>query len=189
MALTRKMLTAMGLEAEKIDQIIEAHAETVNGLKAEIEQQKEKADKLDGVQKELDDLKKATEGKDYDALKKEYDEYKEGIQKKETQAKKEKAYRAAIKDLNLSEEGIEKAVKYADWAGVDIDEEGNLKDANAHLKSVREEWGSFITQKGQKGAETTTPPENNGGGHQPSRAALVAKKHYEALYGREGEEK
>jgi hypothetical protein len=33
MALTRKMLKAMGIEEEKIEQIIEAHAETVDGLK------------------------------------------------------------------------------------------------------------------------------------------------------------
>ena len=32
MTLTRKMLKAMGIEEEKIDQIIEAHAETVDGL-------------------------------------------------------------------------------------------------------------------------------------------------------------
>ena len=35
MALTRKMLKAMGIEEEKIDQIIEAHTETVDALKAD----------------------------------------------------------------------------------------------------------------------------------------------------------
>ena len=34
MSLTRKMLKAMGIEEEKIDQIIEAHSETVDSLKA-----------------------------------------------------------------------------------------------------------------------------------------------------------
>ena len=33
MALSRRMLSAMGLEADKIEQIIEAHTETVTGLK------------------------------------------------------------------------------------------------------------------------------------------------------------
>ena len=32
-SLTRKMLKAMGIEDEKIDQIIEAHSETVDALK------------------------------------------------------------------------------------------------------------------------------------------------------------
>lgn len=37
MALTRKMLKAMGIEDEKIDQIIEEHAESVNALKAKLD--------------------------------------------------------------------------------------------------------------------------------------------------------
>ncbi|MEE8717538.1 MAG: hypothetical protein SOI24_10925 [Coriobacteriales bacterium] len=36
MALTRKMLRAMGIEDEKADEIIEAHAETVDALKQRI---------------------------------------------------------------------------------------------------------------------------------------------------------
>ena len=36
MALTRKCLSALGIEAEKIDEIISAHTETVDGLKDEI---------------------------------------------------------------------------------------------------------------------------------------------------------
>ena len=32
MALTRKFLTAMGIEDDKIDEIITAHSETVNAL-------------------------------------------------------------------------------------------------------------------------------------------------------------
>ena len=35
MALTRKMLKAMGIEDEKIDQIIEAHTETTDPLTRE----------------------------------------------------------------------------------------------------------------------------------------------------------
>lgn len=37
MALTRKMLKAMGIEDEKIDQIIDEHAESVNALKAKLD--------------------------------------------------------------------------------------------------------------------------------------------------------
>lgn len=163
MSLTRKMLSAMGIEADKIDQIIEAHAETVNGLKTEIETQKEKADKLPDIQKELDDLKKSYEGKDYDKLKKEYDDYKAEVQKRETQAAKEKAYREALKDANLTDKGIEKAIKYADWSGIELEDDGKLKDAKTHIKAVREEWAEYITRTEKRGADTSTPPSNTGG--------------------------
>ena len=36
MALTRRALKAMGIDEEKIDEIIALHTETVDGLKAEI---------------------------------------------------------------------------------------------------------------------------------------------------------
>ena len=57
MALTRKMLKAMGLEDEKIDQIIEAHTETVDGLKESLEKAQAAAKALPGVQKELVEAK------------------------------------------------------------------------------------------------------------------------------------
>ena len=37
MALTRKMLKAIGIEDEKIDQIIDEHAESVNALKTKLD--------------------------------------------------------------------------------------------------------------------------------------------------------
>ena len=47
MALTRKFLTALGIEADKVDEIINAHAETVDALKAERDTYKDKAEKFD----------------------------------------------------------------------------------------------------------------------------------------------
>ena len=164
MSLTRKMLKAMGIEEEKIDQIIEAHSETVDSLKADRDSYKEDAEKLKDVQKELDDLK--AKGDDgwkgkYDNLKGEFDQYKNDVQAKETKAAKEAAYRAILKDANLSEKGIEKAVKYAEWDKIELGEDGKLKGANDHIKAVREEWAEYVTTTTTTGAKTSTPPANN----------------------------
>ena len=59
MALTRKLLKGMALTDEQVDTIIEAHTETTDGLKNQLSQYKADAEKLPGVQKELDDLKAA----------------------------------------------------------------------------------------------------------------------------------
>ena len=166
MSLTRKMLKAMGIEEEKIDQIIEAHYETVDSLKADRDSYKEDAEKLKDVQKELDDLKaKGDDGwkEKHDRLKDEFDKYKTDVQAKETKAAKEAAYRAILKDANLSEKGIEKAVKYADWDKIELDTDGKLKGANDHIKAVREEWAEYVTTTTTTGAKTSTPPANNGG--------------------------
>ena len=46
MALTRRSLKAMGIEDEKIDEIIAAHAETVDALKEQRDNYKAQADEL-----------------------------------------------------------------------------------------------------------------------------------------------
>ena len=177
MALKRSQLAALGIEPEKIDQIIESHAETVTALKDEVEKYKAEAEKLPGIQKELAELRKSIEGKDYDKLKqefedyktneygklkKEFDDYKVSIQNEKTQAAKEAAYREALKDANLSENGVKKAVKYADWAGVEIGEDGKLKNAKELVKAAREEWAEYIVKTDQQGANTPNPPGGKG---------------------------
>ena len=177
MSLTRKMLKAMGIEEEKIDQIIEAHSETVDSLKADRDSYKEDAEKLKDVQRELDDLKaKGDDGwkEKHDKLKEEFDKYKTDVQAKETKAAKEAAYRAILKDANLSEKGIEKAVKYADWDKIELGEDGKLKGANDHIKAAREEWAEYVTTTTTTGAKTSTPPANNGGA-KLTKAEIYAK--------------
>ena len=179
MSLTRKMLKAMGIEEEKIDQIIEAHSETVDSLKADRDSYKDDAEKLKSVQKELDDLKaKGDDGwkEKHDRLKDEFDKYKTDVQAKETKAAKEAAYRAILKDANLSEKGVEKAIKYADWDKIELDADGKLKSANDHIKAVREEWAEYVTTTTTTGAKTSTPPANNGTGTGKTKEEIMAIK-------------
>lgn len=163
MGLSRKFLSALGIEADKVDEIINAHMETVNGLKEEAEGYKQDAEKLATVQKELDTLKKSTAGKDYDKLAKEFEDYKAEIAAKETRAAKEKAYRDALKDSNLTDRGIEKAIKFADWDKIELENDGSLKSAKDHVKAAREEWAEYVAKTTTSGANTPTPPANTGG--------------------------
>ena len=177
MALTRKLLKGMGLTDEQVDTIIEAHTDTVDGLKADVSKYKTDAEKLSDVQKELDELKaKGDDGwkEKYDNLKGEFDKYKTDVQEKETHNKKVEAYKAILKDANLSEKGIEKAVKYADWDKIELDEDGKLKGANDHIKAVRDEWAEYVTTTAITGARTSTPPANNGGA-KLTKAEIYAK--------------
>ena len=177
MSLTRKMLKAMGIEEEKIDQIIEAHSETVDSLKADRDSYKEDAEKLKDVQKELDDLKaKGDDGwkEKHDKLKDEFDTYKKDVEAKETHNKKVEAYKAILKDANLSEKGIEKAVKYAEWDKIELEADGKVKGASDHIKAVKEEWAEYVTTTTTTGAKTSTPPANTGGA-KLTKAEIYAK--------------
>lgn len=163
-ALTRKFLTAMGIEDDKADEIISAHTETVTRLKTELDQAKADADRLPAIQKELDDLKaKPDDGwKDkYDSVRKELADYKESIANEKALAAKKAAYQELCKDAGLSENGITKAVKYADLDSVELDDAGKIKDGKSLIKSIREEWPEHIVKDSTSGAKTATPP---GGG-------------------------
>ena len=178
MALTRKYLGALGIEADKIDEIINAHSDTVNGLKGKIDeledsiaQYKDEAEKAKDVQKELDDLKKEVvadakkrEGKDYDALLKEFEDYKAEQEKKEADSAKRTAFQALLKDLSVSEKGIEMILKWQGVDDVELDDNGKISNAKDLRKSVKEDWGDYIEQQGQKGADVDDPPGDGAGG-------------------------
>lgn len=103
------------------------------------------------------------DSEEYKTLKKSFDDYKAEVAAKETKAAKEAAYRAILKDANLSEKGIEKAIKYAEWDKIELEADGKLKGASDHIKAVKEEWAEYVTTTTTTGAKTSNPPANNGG--------------------------
>lgn len=166
MALTRKLLKGMGLTDEQVDTIIEAHTDTVDGLKADITRYKADAEKLPGVQKELDAQKaKGDDGwkEKHDTLKKEFDQYKADQTAKETRSAKESAVRSLLKDAGISEKRLDSVLKVYDVDGVDLDENGALKDADKLRDGIKADWADFIVTTTTHGANTANPPANNGG--------------------------
>ena len=146
MALTRKMLKAMGIEDDKIEMIISEHLESVDALKKERDLYKEDAEKLPDVQKKLDEATAAAKeaGSDkyklkYDALKEEYDKYKSDIDKKATHAAKETAYREILKAAGVAEKRIDSVIRVSDIDGIELGEDGKVKDAETLTNSVKSE--------------------------------------------------
>ena len=155
-ATIRNLAKESGVELPKEleDALVTEHLNARNAyadeqVKAELE--KQPATKAENVK----------DSEEYKALKADFDKYKAEVAAKETKAAKEAAYRAILKDANLSEKGIEKAIKYAEWDKIELGEDGKLKGANDHIKAVREEWSEYVTTTTTTGAKTSTPPANN----------------------------
>ncbi len=177
MALSRKLLSALGIEADKIEQIIEAHTETVDALKNERDSLKSKADSYDKVKTELDQLKEtAKNGGDYAKLKQDFDDYKAAVEKEKTDSAKKEALQKIAKDAGLSEAGIAKAVKYSDLSGIELDEKGGVKDSKALLKSLREEWPEYIVKESTQGADAGNPPVGASGKSYKTKDEIFAIK-------------
>lgn len=191
MALTRKFLTALGIEQDKAEEIITAHTETVEALKKQRDEYKGDAEKLPGIQKELDELRQAAEKNannpykaQYEELKTEYEKYKADVTARETKTKKESAYKALLKEAGVSEKRIDSILKVTAIDQFELDNDGKIKEAEEQLKHIKEEWADFIPTQAPQGAQTPTPPTNNGGNVKaPSRAAQIAAKFQAEHYG------
>lgn len=177
MALTRKLLKGLGLTDEQVDTIIEAHTETVEGLKGDIQKYKDDAEKLPKVQKELDDLKK--EGGDdykakYDKEHQDFQAYRDGIAKKEAAAAKEKAARAYFESKGIPAKSMGLVIRGAkgEIDGLELDGE-KIKDASALDSLLDGDYKGLIGRSKKTGTDTETPPDASGGAK--SRADIYKK--------------
>ena len=198
MALTRKFLKAMGIEDEKIDQIIEAHTESTDALKeerdsarADADKYKADAEKLPAVQQELDGLKSAQSDNPYkEQYEKEhqaFEDYKAQITEKETAAKKEAAYRKILTDAGVSNGIIDLIIK-GDPAEIELDEKGEIKGADELTKSVKEKYAQYIVEENREGVQTHNNPGGGAGTRTGddkgmSRAAQIAAQYARDRYG------
>lgn len=175
MALTRKLLKGMGLTEEQVDTIIEAHTETVDGLKEDINKYKGDAAKLPTVQKELDELKAAGDGgykQKYEDEKKAFEDFKAAQTAKETRQAKETAYREFLKTVGVSEKRIPAIMKVTDLDSIEMDGD-KFKDADKLTETVKAEWADFIETADTNGANTNNPPQNNPGNDEdPSKMTM-----------------
>lgn len=182
MALTkaqvREILSEAGVDGDHmkdaVEKIINGHIASIDVLREEADTHKEKAEKLSAVQKELDELKAAGDGglsvlqekyntleKDHKRLVKEYDQYKSDQTAKETHNAKAAAYRAVLKKANISERHMDTIVRAAKADGVidgiELDENGAAKNANALEESVKTEWADFVSYTTTEGAQISRP--------------------------------
>ena len=166
MALTRKLLKGMGLTDEQVDTIIEAHGDTVDGLKEDIQRYKSDAEKLPGVQKELDDLKKDN-GDDfkarYEKEKQDFQAYKDGIAKKEAAAAKEKAARAYFESKGIPAKSMGLVIRGAKGEIESLELDGEkIKDASALDSLLDGDYKGLIGKVKESGTNTQNPPETSG---------------------------
>lgn len=202
MALSRKFLGAMGIEGDKVDEIINAHADTVDALKKERDdaiaranEYKVNAEMLPIVQKELEELKTANglnpfEGKynelkeQFESLKSEYDNYKNDVTKAEVRRTKESAYKRLLRDSGIAEKRIDKILKVTDLEDIVVDNDGKIKDEEGVKKSIEEEWGDFVGVEHKLGASVSNPPSvDHSAPRGRSRAAEIAAEYHANLYG------
>ena len=168
MALTRKFLEALGIEQAKIDEIISAHTEVTDSLKADRDSYKEKAEKYDQTKTELDKAKSELDkvSKDeyktkYESLESEFNKYKTDIAEKEVKGRKEEAYKKMLKEIGVNEKSIDAILKVKDLNTIKLDDKGEIVDVDTLKESEKKDWEGFIIKSEVGGQDPSTPPDND----------------------------
>ena len=166
MALTRKLLRSMGIEDEKIEQILDAHTETVDALKGQRDQYKADAEKLPEVQRQLDELRGVGDGgyeEKYNAEHKAFEDYKAQVAAEKTAAEKTALYRQLLVKNGVDEKLLDSILRVTDMSKMVV-KDGKLEGEEDLSESIKSEWGGFISGKKTKGAEVDNPPKDGGEG-------------------------
>lgn len=207
------MLKAMGIEEDAIEQIIEAHTETTDALKEQRDEYRGQAEKAKGTEDELErvrkQLKEALEDGSQDELKTEldkrtkeledarsenkrlqgeFDAYKADTEAKDAQRRKTDAYKQLLEKAGIAPKYAGKVLKVTQLDGLELEENGTVKDEDKAIESIKSEWPEFIAKQETQGADPETPPTQAKTVEGVSdRAKRIIAEHYEKKYGKSEE--
>lgn len=196
MALTstqlREILSAAGVPAENVEdavkKIMDGHVTSINALREERDGYKADAEKLPGVQKELDDLKAKGDQnwqQRYETEHADFEAYKVKVAEDKERAKKTELYKAILKECDVGERQIPNILKVSSET-IDklVIKDGKIDGVDALKETIKNDWSGFIMSEKKKGADVDNPPKNDGGGKpEESRAAKIAAEYHKNLYG------
>ena len=181
-AKVREILSAAGVDSEHmstaVDAIIDGNVASIEALREDVAKYKADAEKLEAVQKELNELK-ANTGDDYkakyEAEKKAFADYRADQTAKEEKAAKEAAVKAYFESKNITGANLAIAMRGArdEIAGIELDGT-SIKDTTALDALVSGEYSGLVVTTTKQGVATATPPVNTGGS-KLTRADIYAK--------------
>lgn len=164
MALTRRFLTALGIDADKIDEIISAHTDSLEGIKADRDRYKAESERLVDIEKQFNDYKKDhNESTDAAKIQKEFDDFKDKVAKEKATSVKRDAYKKLLALAKVNDKRVDAILRLADLDKIEIGEDGKVKDESKVLDSIKNEWSDYIVNENTNGSNTNDPPPDGGG--------------------------
>lgn len=174
---TRADIRAILGEAHTDDienRLIALHLGVVDPLKDQLQTYKADAEKLPGVQKELDDLKAGDGGykEKYDAEVKAHKAYRDQVETDKANAVKSTAVRAALRAAGVNrDEFADLLLGQVDLSKVELDGD-KVKDADGLIGPLKGSYAGCFGTVTDKGTPPANPPA--GGGKGLTKAEILA---------------
>lgn len=167
--------------------LITLHRTVVDPLKDDLDEAKRDAtkykadaDKLPGIQKELDELKKGDDWKaKYESEKKAHDDYKAQVAKDAEAVKVKAAYKKLLIEEKISEKALDSVLNATDYSTMKLKEDGTLDGVDGLKKDISEKWGGFKSTIRHRGENVDNPPKGGGNGSDNSIRNMTAGWHAE----------
>lgn len=147
------------------NRLIAAHLAVVDPLKDDLAKYKTDAEKLPGVQKELDDLKAASENNEWETK---YNQEHEAFEKYKgevaaaAQTEKVKAeYTKLLQEAGINDKRFEAILRLTDFSGMKLGEKG-LENVDKLKEAIKSDWADYIPKTHEDGAGVNNPPGGNG---------------------------
>ena len=194
MALTQKMLKAMGIEDDQREQILDAHQEVLESIKSERDEFKKLAEQVPDLQRQLEEAKAASDDSEweqkYEDEHQAFEDFKAQVATEKAEADKAQAYRGMLMAAGIDPKRIDAIMRVTDLSQVEM-EDGKLKDTEKLQESAKQEWADFVVKSNTQGSNPATPPTKpspNVEGGDPEVARRMQER-YERRYGKAPESK
>lgn len=158
--------------------VVDPLKDQLDDAKRDVTKYKAEADKVPGLQNELEEAKKGEDWKGkYEAEKQAHDNYKAQVAQEATTAKVKAAYKKLLTDEKISEKTLDSILNATDYSKMKLKEDGSLDGIEDLKKDIDTKWGGFKVQQRERGQKVDNPPNDNNGGSDSAVREMVSKWH------------
>ena len=158
--------------------VVDPLKDQLDDAKRDATKYKADAEKLPGVQAELEEAKKGEDWKaKYEQADQALKDYKAQVAQEATTAKVKAAYKKLLTEEKVSEKTLDSILNATDYSKMKLKEDGTLDGIEDLKKEIDTRWGGFKVTQRQRGEKVENPPAGTPGGSDGSVREMARAWH------------